>query len=136
MNFSIVFLLAALAEPSLRCSPSVLRNSDTLTLSFSMPHPSELAVVGPDGTYFFLIFEPDNSSTLRKPLYLKTVFREMRYLKLKVSEARGSPWVAGREASELLFTKSGTYEFRLTETLETEDLPVYACKVKYRNSRN
>jgi hypothetical protein len=102
----------------------------------SMPHPAELAVTHPDGTPLFLVYESD--AHLRSgsaPLYTNAAFRRLHEVKLRVADAAGTPWVAGREANERIFTAPGVYEFRLTEILETGDLPVYRCRVRYNGER-
>jgi predicted Zn-dependent protease len=122
--------------PFLKCAPRVLGSRDTLVLSMSMPHPAELAITHPDGTPFFLVYEPDAHSRAESmPLYAREAFRGLREVKLTVADAIGTPWVAGRETNERIFTAPGVYEFRLTETLETEGLPIYRCKVRYNGER-
>ena len=124
------------APPFLKCAPRVVSSGDTVVLSMAMPHPAELAVTHPDGTPFFLVYQPDAHPLAGSaPLQTKEAFRRLREIKLRVADATGSPWVAGREANERIFTAPGVYEFRLTEILETEDLPVYRCKVRYNGAR-
>src|SRR5688572_27467341 len=66
-------------RPFLKCAPRVLSARDTLVLSMSMPHPAELAVTHPDGTVFFLVYEPDaHSQAGSAPLYAKKVFGRLR----------------------------------------------------------
>ena len=85
----------------------------------------------------FLVYEPDaHPQAGSAPLYAKEAFRRLREVKLRVADAMGTPWVAGRETNERIFTAPGVYEFRLTEILETEDLPIYRCRVRYNDERN
>jgi hypothetical protein len=122
--------------PFLKCAPRALGSGDTLVLSMSMPHPAELAVTHPDGTPFFLVYDPDSDTRADSgPLYPKDTFRRLREVRLRVAEATGTPWVGGREKNERIFTTPGIYEFRLTEILETEDLPIYRCTVRYNGER-
>jgi hypothetical protein len=96
-----------------------------------MPHPAELAVRLPDGTLMFLVYDPSPEEDPGvAPLLPKGVFRTLSTLHLEVDRAEGTPWVAGRR-NERIFQKAGLYEFRLTETLETEDLPIATCRVTY-----
>jgi hypothetical protein len=119
-------------KPFIRCSPTLLRPGDTLTLSMSLPHPAELAVRHPDGTPFFLVYEPGSSVPSGwRPLYSKEAFRKMGEVTLKVDRVMGTPWVGGRDSNEPIFTVAGVYVFTLTEVLETEDLPLYQCTVRY-----
>ena len=94
----------------------------------------ELAIRGPDRTWFFLVYEPSASLSPRlKPLLDKTTFGKLRELSLSVSSAVGSPWVAGRESNERIFREAGEYEVVLTATLESEDVvPTFRCKVEFR----
>jgi hypothetical protein len=130
------FPLYPAEPPFLKCTPRVLNARNTLVLSMSMPHPAELAVTRPDGTPFFIVYEPDSHPrTDSAPLYTKEAFRRLREVKLRVADAMGTPWVAGRETNERIFTAPGVYEFMLTEILETEDLPIYRCRVRYNDER-
>ena len=129
------FPLYPAEPPFLKCAPRVLNARNTLVLSMSMPHPAELAVTHPDGTPLFLVYEPDaHPRAGSAPLYTKEAFRRLREVNLRV-DATGTPWVAGRETNERIFTAPGVYEFILTEILETEDLPIYRCRVRYNDER-
>jgi hypothetical protein len=124
----------AATKPSIRCTPTVVHEEDTLTLVMSIPHPAELAVSDPEGTPFFLVYDPDPGRSRSRPLYSKEQFRPMRVVRLNVADATGTPWVADR-SNERLFTKLGTYRFQMTEVLETEGLPVYQCTVEHRSRK-
>jgi hypothetical protein len=101
-----------------------------------LPHPSELAMDQPDGTPFFLVYVPDTEPIPgRMPLMSKEAFQKIREVRLEVDEALGTPWVAGRDANERLFTMPGVYEFTLTEILETEDMPLYKCRVQFESGK-
>lgn len=123
--------------PTLRCAPQVARDGDTVVLSMAVPHPTELAVRHPDGTVFFLVYERTDSLPLGwKPIHPKKSFGDLHELRLKVSEATGTPWVSGRDVNERIFSKSGDYEFILTDVLETDaDYPTFRCKVRYTSGR-
>jgi hypothetical protein len=45
------------SRPMLDCRPHALLAAGTLTLRFAFPHPGELAVRGPDGTWYFLVYD-------------------------------------------------------------------------------
>jgi len=107
-------------EKSLSCQPTVIVPGGKLTLHFAMPHPAELAVVAPDGTYFFPVYDPDTSAPGLRPLVDKPSFRPMSDLQLDVSGATGSPWVSGRTSNEPIFRLPGKYRFVLTDILETD----------------
>ncbi len=120
--------------PVLECSPRVVGAKDNVVLTMSVPHPAELAVRHPDGTSFFLVYEvSEGLPEGRTPIYSKPVFRNLREMRLSVEQAKGTPWVAGRESNERIFTQAGDYEFILTDVLETDaNYPTYRCKVRYR----
>lgn len=83
----------------------------------------ELAIHTPDGTWFFLVYERDDSmAAALQPLVDSSTFRKLRHLTLPVATAMGSPWVHGRDKNELIFSQPGEYRVILTEVLETEDL--------------
>src|SRR5438132_1017103 len=104
----------------LSCQPRNLTHQQTLVLRFGVGHPAELGVHAPDGTPFFLVDDRDNSLAPElRPVIGKDVFRGLRELKLPVTTASASPWVAGREKNERIFAKPGRYEFILTEVLES-----------------
>ena len=110
---------------SFRCTPRKLWLGETLTLSMSVPHGRDLAILGPDGRFFWLrSWEPDD----REATARWYAFERQRQLKLVTSEAQG---VVSRE-SERIFTKTGWYRIRVSYNLETDDgTPLNECKVYY-----
>jgi len=79
----------------------------------------------------FLVYDPSPQEEAgAAPLLAKETFRSLPTLRLQVAKAQGTPWVAGRR-NERIFQKAGTYEFWLTEVLETEGLPIATCRVTY-----
>jgi hypothetical protein len=129
-------VVAAVDQPSspmLSCRPRTLTSDGTLILRFRLPHPRELAIHAPDGTSFFLVYErSDSMAAALQPLLDSSNFRKLRQLILPAATTVGSPWVHGRNKNELIFSKPGEYKVALTEVLETEDLPVYSCKILYK----
>jgi hypothetical protein len=127
----LVLPLAIAAQPKktamLSCSPSVLTDASTLTLRFKLPHPAELGISSPDGTFFFLAL-PDE-----KVYVDKESFSKLSRLDLPVATAKVRPWIYGRDADERIFQKPGVYQVELSDNLET-DVPVtvYQCKVTFR----
>jgi len=104
---------------------------DTLVLRFRIPHPQELAIRAPDGTPYFLVYEPDESLPSGwRPVVDKASFRNMSEMHLQVATAQGTPWVAGRKENENVFTKPGKYEVVLTDVLESDaGHPRFRCQV-------
>ena len=114
---------------SLRCSPRKLWLGDTLTLNMSVPHGRDLAILSPDGKFFWLrAWEPND----REATAQWYAFEEVRQLKLVTADARGS--ISNSE--ELIFTRTGWYSIRISYNLETDDgTPVNECKIYYVHRR-
>lgn len=123
-----------LRKPSfLRCSPSTLHGDAKLLLRFGMPHPDELAIIAPDGTYFFLVYDtslprPDSMH----PLMTKEQFGRLDRLELDPRTAKASPFVHERNESELIFGKAGAYVVRIADSLETDAaVESHDCTVRF-----
>jgi hypothetical protein len=118
----------------LSCHPQVLTSGDTLTLRLGSDHPAELGIRGPDGTWFFLVYErSDAMAPGLRPLMDKKSFRNARTLALPVATARGSAWVAGRDQNEPIFRVVGEYEIVLTDVLESDaGFSTFRCKVRFK----
>jgi hypothetical protein len=111
----------------LSCSPSILTETSTLTLRFKLPHPAELAIVAPDGTYFFLALDDEGA------LMDTESFGKLSKLDLPVATAMARPFIYGRDEDERIFQKPGVYEIRLSDNLETDaPIPIYQCRVTFR----
>lgn len=116
----------------LKCTPQKLFRGDTLTLVMSKPHGGMLGVRAPDGTDFFVVYEPNNEEPGASPLMSTEEFTKLGELKLVTDKTKAKPWVYGRDKNELIFTRTGWYVVSLSENLETDDgTPVYQCKVHY-----
>jgi hypothetical protein len=118
----------------LSCSPSVLKPGETFRLRFARPHPAELMVRRPDDLPLFLVYNRDDSMPVGlTPMVPPVRFRELRELNLRADSAEGSPWAAGYEQNEKVFTRAGDYVFVLREVLETDiDYPSFECRVRYQ----
>ena len=89
-------------------------------------------VRAPDGTDFFVIYSPDEVGPGTRPLMDQERFVRLGQLKLVTDETKARPWEYGREKNELIFTKTGWYEVRLSENLMSDDeSPLYACRIYY-----
>ncbi len=123
-----------LRKGKLRCAPQKLFRGDTLTLEMATPHGGMLAVRAPDGTDFFVVYEPHNEGPASRPLMDAEKFMKLGQLKLVTDQTKAKPWVYGRDKNELIFTRTGWYAVRLSENLETDDgTPVYQCRVYYQH---
>lgn len=117
---------------TLRCSPTRLSATDTLTLAMSVPHGRELSIEGPTGDFFNLVLaEPQASDG---PMLLPAdTFRVLPAVRLRVGSLRAKPFVAGRDSVELVFATPGAYRLRMAEVLNTDDgTPVAVCVVRLR----
>lgn len=114
---------------SLRCSPRKLWLGDTLTLSMSVPHGRDLAVLSPDERFFWLRSWEPNDREATAQWY---GFEKIRQLKLVTTEAKGNV----NNSDELIFTRTGWYSIRISYNLETDDgTPFNECKVYYVHRR-
>ncbi|HEX8692251.1 MAG TPA: hypothetical protein VF746_07525 [Longimicrobium sp.] len=122
-------------EGALACAPAVLRAGDTLTVRLGRPHPGELAVVAPDGTYFVLAsaaVEREYADSAGARLIPAEAFARMDRLALGTRDAAALPYVRGRARNERIFQAAGTYELRLSDNLFTDaGGEVRRCRVRY-----
>ena len=119
------------SDSALTCSPDTLYEGDTLRLRMSTPHGGQLAIIDPDGTYFFVVYYrpmPEEPS-----LMPTDEFATRDSLLIATAETKAAPWVSGREQNELIFTVSGRYTALLAHNLETDapQYPLYRCGVTY-----
>jgi hypothetical protein len=100
----------------LHCDPQVLRPGDTLAIEMRIPHPLELAIVAPDGAYYYLQAADDSV-----PSQLSAnEFAELAVVHIDVDSATGIQWVNGKPTKRRIFEILGEYEVILAENLETE----------------
>jgi hypothetical protein len=137
LGFTALGMQSFAAAGMLSCSPTVLKSDSTLILRFKLPHPGELAIRAPDGTYYFLAYDPGAGIPPGlTPIADKESFRKMSELALPVGRAMGSPWLYGRESNELIFKEPGVYMVTLAEVLETDaKQPEFYCKVILKPAR-
>jgi hypothetical protein len=114
---------------SFRCSPRNLWLGGTLTLNMSVPHGRDLAILGPDNTFFWLrSWEPNDEATTARWY----AFEKLQQLKIVTTDAKGR----GSTDDEPIFTKTGWYRIRVSYNLETDDgTPVNQCRVYYTHKR-
>ena len=115
----------------LNCAPSVVARDETLMLSLAIPHPGEVAVLAPDGTWYLLVYEPDNGIRVGPPLVDKKEFSKMKELRFVISQAVGVPLVVGHLPIEKIFTKSGVYTILLADSVASDQpQETYRCRVR------
>ncbi len=118
-------------DSALTCSPDTLYQGDTLRLYMATPHGGQLAIIDPDGIYFFVVYEQPMPG---KPSLMPTdEFATRDSLLIATAETKAAPWVSGRDQNELIFTKPGRYTALLAHKLETDapQPPLYRCVVTY-----
>ena len=118
-------------DSALTCSPDTLYQGDTLRLHMATPHGGQLAVIDPDRTYFFVVYQRPSPE---KPSLIPTdEFATRDSLLIATAGTRAAPWVYGRDQNELIFTKPGQYTALLAHNLETDNpqYPLYRCVVTY-----
>ena len=105
----------------LKCAPQKLFKGDTLTLDMATPHGRDLAVRAPDGTDFLVVYQANNEGPNARPLMEAEQFIKLGQLKLVTDQIKARPWEYGRDKNELIFTRTGWYQVRLSENLLSYD---------------
>jgi hypothetical protein len=100
----------------LHCDPQVLRPGDTLAIEMRVPHPLELAIVAPDGAYYYLQAADDSVPSRLSA----NEFAELAVVHIDVDSATGIQWVNGKPTKSRIFEIVGEYEVILAENIETE----------------
>ncbi|HEV7904860.1 MAG TPA: hypothetical protein VGO96_13545 [Pyrinomonadaceae bacterium] len=127
-------------QAQLRCTPRRLRRGDTLTLSMQAGHGGYLAIVNPDGKYFFLTSADEGARAFEKnagvsPFISATDFSRMRQLRLSTADTKAIDYEGSQEArrAETVFRQVGWYKVLISDTsLERDEpSPEGQCKVYY-----
>lgn len=128
------------ARPQLRCSPARLRRGDTLTLSMPVRHGGYLAVVDPNGTYFFLTSGDAEALASERnaganPSLTAEEFRRMRQLRLGTAETKAVSYVnpAGSRRADAVFGATGWYKVLISRrSFEREEPSADGqCRIYY-----
>jgi hypothetical protein len=116
---------------ALTCTPKTLHSGDTITLRMRTPHGGYLAVVQPDGTFYFIVYPQLGDPTRRFSKIPSDTFKKMPLLLLP-SDLRAAPRVYGRDTLlEPVFSKVGSYQIHLGENLESDYAPpVSKCRIR------
>ena len=117
----------------LSCTPQQPSGKSTLVLRFGAGHPDELGILGPDGTWFFLVYRDDGIHPGLRPLVSKSVFARQQELTLRTATAEGSPWVDRRNRNERILVKPGRYRVVVMAALKSDaqGIPRSECSVQY-----
>lgn len=118
------------------CSPRKLYRGDTLIITVSVPHGGDLAIIGPDGRFSFIVYYQPDKNSKQQPLINRERFQSMAELKLATDQIREMMWAADEKPNRLIFARTGWYEVRLSANLETDDgTPVAKCRIYYVDKR-
>jgi len=111
-----------------------LYKGDTLEMKFKVPHSKDLAITTPDDNFFFIVYA---QSEVEKPSLVEwNTFATMDYLEVVTDKTKANLWDARVKENRIIFTKTGKYEIRLSENLETDDgTPVELKTVYYIHKR-
>ena len=122
-------------ENNLKCSPFKLKPGDTLTISMTVPHEKEIAIIGPDSTNYLLSYRANITlvGSTQFSVFDYDHFDTVKTVKLDVNTAEGSPYIRGKKSNEKIFTKSGRYKIILSSDLQAQDIVVTERNVEYQN---
>lgn len=128
------------AQAKLRCTPQRLRRGDTLTLSMQSSHGGYLAIVNPEGKYFFITSNDEGARAFEKnagvsPFISATDFSRMRQLRLSTTGTKAIDYESPQETrrAEAVFRQSGWYKVLIGDTSfeRDEPSPEALCRVYY-----
>ncbi len=120
--WSVFVELGHAAEPAtthqLKCSPKTFTRDDLLNIEIGVSHPGELAIVRPDGEYFFIAQRVLGNSTIKA--IPSDIFRNIVALQISPKTFVAHRWRTGAPDYELVFNGIGTYKVILGEPLESD----------------
>jgi hypothetical protein len=107
------------------CNPLKVHDGGTVTIRMSVPHPQELAILGPDNIYHYL-WRTDRS------IEELILFTKTAVVRLPTQTAR-----AASPEQELLFDHAGWYTVQLSKNLERENNPatMNECRIYFSDRK-
>lgn len=112
----------------LSCSPKAFTRDESLTIEMGISHPGELAIIRPDGEYFFIAQRVFGNLTVKA--IPSEIFRNIVALKISPKTFVAHRWRTGTADYELIFNSVGTYKIILGEPLESDiEGTVKSCEV-------
>jgi hypothetical protein len=118
------------SEKQILSITDTLFKGDTLSIKFKTPHFKDLAIATPDDKFFFVVSA--NNDPAQPSLVDWDTFAHLANLEIITDRTKANPWDARIKENQLIFTKTGRYEIRLSENLETDDgTPVEIATVYY-----
>ncbi len=95
---------------------------DSIVINFAIPHPKELAVRTPSGDFYYLVYPKDLPTIPQaKALYSITEFQKTDKIIFFPAKSKGNPHDVQFKGNQLIFKKSGKYEFLMSDNLSTDD---------------
>ncbi|VAW81812.1 hypothetical protein MNBD_GAMMA12-2003 [hydrothermal vent metagenome] len=94
-----------------------LYKGDTLSITLPVPHPKELAIKAPNGTWFYLHVENEGATEMLMP---KEKFAALKELDLDTGKLEARYWDDGKAMRGKVFAETGTYLIYMANNLETE----------------
>lgn len=91
----------------------------SITLTFKVPHPAELAVVRPDKEFFFIAQRHLGGQPTRT--ISSELFAGVESIKINTRSFQAQPWRADAKGYERVFTTPGKYVFVMANELESDD---------------
>lgn len=113
------------------CSPENLASGDVLRLEFPIPHGQELAIVDPEGTFFFVAYKNLDTRSPLRPRISSQEFAKLSFLEFAVDTLTAHPWVARATQYRRVFSVSGDYVIRVGDVLESDASHVLECTVTF-----
>lgn len=125
------------AGPTLWVEKSDCYRNEVIQLHFSLPHPTTMGVMDPDGHFFYLVFPQENTVGKLTPLVNSDAFEQMETLFINPATLKADPYIYGVTENQPVFTKSGVYRFILGDNLHVDDesdLNIVRVNYRHRNS--
>lgn len=118
------------SEKQILSITDTLFKGDTLSIKFKTPHFKDLAIITPEDKFFFVVYALHDPA--QPSLVDWNTFAHLDHLEIITDKTKANPWDARIKKNQLIFTKTGRYEIRLSENLETDDgTPVELATVYY-----
>jgi len=114
-------------------SKNIYKNN-ILSITLPIPHPKELAIKAPNGTWFYLHVENEGADDMLMP---KEKFAALKQLNLDTAKLEARYWNDGKAMRGKVFDETGTYLIYMADNLETEpDNALYFSSLIRYNNKN
>lgn len=135
------------SRSAMKCAPEKLKQADVLTIDFhKTPHGGFMEIVTPARQFIFLSSEQNDDllenakAASASPYYSAEEFASLAQLKLDTATATTVDYeqkpLNGKHATTKIFSKTGWYTIKLSETHFEQDDPLITaeCRVYFSNS--